>query len=69
MSDSPTPTPSPEPLAVRPAVAAKMLSISERLLWSKTNCGEIPCVRIGRSVLYSVETLKRWLNEQTGGGR
>ena len=45
---SPPPNPAPLRLALRPKEAARALDISERLLWSKTNAGEIPCVRIGR---------------------
>lgn len=44
--------------------AARMLSISTRTLWSLTDCGEIPCVRIGRSVRYSVEALRGWIDAQ-----
>lgn len=60
-----------QPLALRPREAAKALGISERLLWSKTNCGEIPHVRVGRSVLYPVEQLRQWLAGQAkkNGGR
>jgi len=52
-----------EPLAVDSPRAAELLGISERLLWSKTNTGEIPHVKIGRSVRYPVHELKRWLSE------
>ena len=53
-------------LSLRPAEAAVSLGISERLLWSKTNAGEIPCVRIGRAVVYSIAALETWLAEQAG---
>lgn len=53
-------------LALRPAEAAEALGISERLLWSKTSAGEIPHLRIGRAVVYPVERLRAWLNEQSG---
>lgn len=46
-----------------------MLGIGERLLWSKTNAGEIPHCRIGRAVVYPVDALRAWLNEQAKGGR
>jgi excisionase family DNA binding protein len=52
-------------LALRPKEAAKALAISERLLWSKTNCGEIPHVRIGRAVIYPVDSLRAWLAKQS----
>jgi hypothetical protein len=51
----------PEKLALLPREAARELGISERSLWSQTAPrGPIPCVRIGRSVRYSVEVLKRF---------
>jgi excisionase family DNA binding protein len=52
------------PLALRPKDAAKALSIGERLLWSKTNAGEIPHVRIGRTIVYPIEQLREWLAAQ-----
>ena len=51
-------------LALRPKQAAKALGIGERLLWSKTNAGEIPHLRIGRAVVYPVDLLNAWLAEQ-----
>ena len=56
-------------LALRAAEAAKALGISERLLWSKTNAGEVPCIRIGRAVVYPVDCLREWLVQEAEGGR
>lgn len=56
-------------LALRPREAAAALGIGERLLWQKTNCGEIPCVRIGRAVVYPVGLLCDWLRRQASEGR
>ncbi len=55
-------------LALRPREAARALGIGQRLLWSKTNSGEIPCVRIGRTVVYPVDLLRDWLAAQAKGG-
>ena len=55
-------------LSLRPKEAAKALGISERLLWTKTNCGEIPHCRIGRAVLYPVHLLEEYLEKQAKGG-
>jgi predicted DNA-binding transcriptional regulator AlpA len=55
-------------LALRPKEAALALGISPRLLWSKTNCNEIPHVRIGRAVVYPVELLREWLTQTAKGG-
>ena len=60
---------SSERLALRPRDAAKALGIGERLLWSKTNIGEIPCVRIGRAVVYPVDLLREYLLQQAEGGK
>lgn len=43
--------------------AAKRLSVSERTLWGLTKAGSLPCVRIGFRVLYSLETLQRWIQD------
>ena len=58
----------PAPLALRPKDAARALGIGERLLWSKTNAGEIPHVRIGKAILYPVKLLNEWLAQQAKGG-
>ena len=59
------------PLALRPKDAARALGIGERLLWSMTNSGEIPHVRIGRTIVYPVHLLRAWLSAQakSNGGR
>lgn len=56
-----TTTPTPERLLLPPREAAGVLSISERSLWTLTKSGEIPSVRIGRSVRYSVAALEAWI--------
>ena len=63
--DGPSATPV---LALRPKEAARALGIGERLLWSMTNRGEIPIVRIGRRVVYPVAALEAWLAAQAKGG-
>ena len=49
------------PLLVNALDAATMLAISPRKLWELTNCGEIPCVRIGRAVRYKPVDLHEWI--------
>lgn len=56
-------------LALRPKEAAAALGIGERMLWSLTNRGEIPHVKLGRATLYPVADLERWLSERAGSGR
>ncbi|MEM7754874.1 MAG: helix-turn-helix domain-containing protein [Planctomycetota bacterium] len=57
-------------IGLRPRDAARALGISERKLWSLTNAGEIPHVRLGRAVVYPVRELEAWLTDQAAkGGR
>lgn len=56
-----------QPLALRPRQAAKALGIGERLLWSLTNRGEIPHLRLGRTIVYPVDRLRVWLAERCDG--
>lgn len=53
-----------EPMLLTRKQAAKALSISERKLWSLTNCGEIPRVPIGRAVRYDPADLREWIDRQ-----
>jgi excisionase family DNA binding protein len=55
-------------LALRPREAARALGIGPRLLWSMTNRGEIPHLRLGRALVYPVDALRRWLSEQAAKG-
>ena len=45
-------------LLLRPSEAAESLGISERSLWSLTEDGTIPAVRLGRSVRYDLAALR-----------
>ena len=55
-------------LAMRPRKAAKALGISERLLWEHTERGAIPHIRLGKAVLYPVDSLRDWLKRQAQQG-
>ncbi len=50
-----------KPFLVNSREAAMLLAISPRKLWELTNRGEIPCLRIGRAVRYSVGELECWV--------
>jgi excisionase family DNA binding protein len=50
-------------LALRPREAAKALGVSERLLWTWTDRGLIPHMRIGKVVVYPVDSLREWLKK------
>ncbi|HRR86053.1 MAG TPA: helix-turn-helix domain-containing protein [Phycisphaerae bacterium] len=66
----PAPVSQPPRLALRPREAAKALGIGERLLWSMTNQGLIPHLRLGKAIVYPVAELERWLAERAAkGGR
>ena len=55
-------------LLLKAPQAAYALEISLRKLWALTASGEIPYVRIGRSVRYPVESLREWIDAQKQGG-
>jgi len=50
------------PLLVDARQAAKLLGLGARKLWSLTACGAIPSRRIDRSVRYSVDELRDWID-------
>jgi len=50
----------------REAAAAIGISVGELDTWTKR--GIIPCVRVGRIVLYPVSTIWDWLNKQAQQG-
>ncbi len=64
-----TADPTAAPVAVPSRDMAKMLSISERALWSLTSPrGPVPVLRIGRSVRYVPSDVLRALATQRGHG-
>ena len=48
--------------------ASSLLSISPRTLWALQAAGEIPVIRIGRSVRYAVNDLMIWIEWKKNGG-
>ena len=61
-----------ERLLVTVAEAAKMLSLSRRTLWRLTKDGKLKAIRYGRAVRYSIDELRRHMDEQaksSGGSR
>jgi excisionase family DNA binding protein len=54
-------TMTPERILLTPKQAAAALSISTRTLWSLTDRGQLPAVRIGRAVRYSIRDLESWI--------
>ena len=49
--------------------AAAALSISRSRIFALIAAGELPAVRLGRSVRISADALKRWVEEQSGDHR
>ena len=54
-----------EHLLLTPREAAESLGICERTLYGLTKQGELPVVRIGRAVRYSVDDLKAWIKKSS----
>ena len=50
-----------EPLLLTARQTARMLAISERSLYSLTKVGDLPAVRIGRSVRYDTADIRAWI--------
>jgi excisionase family DNA binding protein len=44
--------------------AATYLCISQRHLWTITDSGELPCIRLGRSVRYAVDDIEAYVTRQ-----
>ena len=62
----PAPTAPQTPcLSLRAKEAAKALGISERTLWELTGKGIVPHIRLGKVLLYPVDSLRAWLQEQS----
>jgi excisionase family DNA binding protein len=54
-----------DPLLLSPRQASRALAISERTLWTLTKAGTVPHIRIGKLVRYSMEGLRKYI-EQAG---
>ncbi len=52
-------------LLLTPRDAARALSICERTLYGLTKAGELPVIRIGRAVRYSLDDLKAWIKKSS----
>jgi excisionase family DNA binding protein len=53
------------PLLVDRREAARLLSLSERTIFTLTKSGQLPSKRIGRNVRYSLGDLVAWLSQTT----
>ena len=59
------------PLLISAVQAAKELGISPRNLWTQTQSGTIPSIKLGRRVMYSPSSLQDWVARNTfiGGSK
>lgn len=55
-------------LLLTPREAAEALSVCEKTLFNLTRRGELPAVKIGRSVRYAVDDLRAFVNGRKGVG-
>ena len=54
-----------ERLLLRPSEAAEVLGMGRTKVYAMLASGELPSVRIGKSVRIPVEALRRWIQDQT----
>ena len=52
-----------DPLLLSPQQASRALAISERTLWALTKAGTVPHIRIGKLVRYSVDGLRKYIEQ------
>ncbi len=54
-------------LLVRPSEAAELLGLGRSKVYELVAAGEIPAVRIGKSVRIPMEALRQWVTTHTSG--
>jgi hypothetical protein len=52
------------PILITETDAAKVLGISPRKLWQLRSDGQIPCIRMDRTIRYRVGALEEWARSQ-----
>lgn len=55
-------------LLLRPEEAAHLLGIGRSRIYALLASGQVPSVRVGRSVRVPVDALQQWLSELIAGG-
>ena len=58
--------PEPSPLLVDSKTAARLLAISLRSIWTLQKSGELPVVRLRRSIRFDVKDLEAWIEARKG---
>ena len=54
-----------EPLLLRATEAGKLLGLGRSKVFAMVAAGELPVIRIGRSVRIPRQALERWIRDQT----
>jgi len=54
-----------EPLLLRATEAAKLLGLGRSKVFAMVAAGELPVIRLGRSVRIPRQALERWIRDQT----
>lgn len=57
-----------EPMAVSAAEAARLLGISRPKVYELLGREDFPAFKLGGRTLISVDGLRRWVEQQAGGG-
>jgi excisionase family DNA binding protein len=57
-----------EPMAVSAAEAARLLGVSRPKVYELLNRADFPAFKLGGRTLISVDGLRRWVEQQAGGG-
>ena len=52
-------------LLLSPREASRALAVCEKTLWTLTQKGEIPVIRIGRAVRYPLDGLREWIQKKS----
>ncbi|MCP3913992.1 MAG: helix-turn-helix domain-containing protein [bacterium] len=53
---------------LKPDAVADLLGISPRKLWTITNQGDLPCIRIGRCLRYDEQDVAEWIERKKRRG-
>jgi excisionase family DNA binding protein len=59
---------SSETLLIDVDAVARLLNVSSRTVWTLTSTGQLPHLRIGRRVLYSVASIRAWTEAKLTAG-
>ncbi len=52
-----------EKLLLKPAEAMEQLGVGRSRIYEMLACGELPSIRIGRSIRIPADALRRWVEE------